>query len=112
MKILSFIHFNGHAKSLIANVITSLLLIYFIFHSIYGNKGIIAYFKLSQQLEKTYSDLETLRAKRVEIEHKVKLLRPESLNQDMLDEKARQVLGLASPKEQVFTVKKNEINKP
>ena len=108
MKNLFLIHFNGNVKSLIVNIITSLLLIYFIFHSVYGNRGIIAYFKLNQQLEKTYSELENLRATRIEIEHKVKLLRPESLNHDMLDEKARQVLGLASPKEQVFSIRANE----
>jgi len=97
------VDFRKNVKKITFNVITSLLLIYFVFHSIYGNRGLIAYFKLNQKLEKTYSELENLRAERIEIEHRVKLLRPESLNQDMLDEKARKTLGLASSKEQVFT---------
>jgi len=103
MSNLSLINFNGNIRNLIFNIIISLLLIYFIFHSIYGNRGVIAYFKLNQKLEKTYTELENLRVTRIEIEHKVKLLRPESLNQDMLDEKVRQILGLASTKEQVFS---------
>ncbi len=88
---------------MLINTLLSLLLIYFVFHSFYGNRGIIAYFTLSQRLQKSYSELESLRAERVELEHKVKLLRPESLDQDMLDQEARRILGIASPKEQVFT---------
>ena len=92
------------SKKLIFNILLSLLLVYFIFHSIYGNRGIIAYFKLNGQLEKAYRELEELRAERIEIEHIVKLLRPGSLDRDMLDQAARKTLGLASPKEQVFTI--------
>ncbi|WP_341749618.1 septum formation initiator family protein [Candidatus Tisiphia endosymbiont of Sialis lutaria] len=100
-----FIDLVKRSKIIIFNVLLSLLLAYFIFHSIYGNRGIIAYFTLNQRLEKAYSELETLRAERVELEHKVTLLRPESLDKDMLDQEVRRVLGVASPTEQVFTVK-------
>lgn len=92
------------SKKLIINIFLSLLLLYFVFHSIYGNRGILAYFTLNQQLEKSYNELEILRADRIEAEHTVKLLRPESLDRDMLDQYARKILGLASVKEQVFTV--------
>lgn len=103
MNYFNFANYINNHKRLLINSLLSLLLIYFIFHSFYGNRGIIAYFTLSQKLEKSYSELESLRAERVELEHKVKLLRPESLDQDMLDQEARRVLGIASPKEKVFT---------
>lgn len=93
-----------NSRKIIFNILLSLLLIYFVFHSIYGNRGVIAYFTLNQRLEKAYSELESLRAERIELEHRVKLLRPESLDRDMLDQEARRVLGVASPKEQVFTI--------
>jgi cell division protein FtsB len=95
------------SKKIVFSLLLIFLLAYFIFHSIYGNKGIIAYFTLNQRLEKAYAELEDSRAKRVELEHRVKLLRPESLDRDMLDQEARRVLGVASPKEQVFTVNLN-----
>lgn len=79
-------------------------LMYFILHSVYGNLGIIAYFKLNQKIEKAQEELSALRAERIEIEHRVKLLRPESLDKDMLDEQARNILGVAAPSEQVFTI--------
>lgn len=79
-------------------------LMYFILHSVYGNLGVIAYFKLNQKIEKAQEELSALRAERIEIEHRVKLLRPESLDKDMLDEQARNILGVAAPSEQVFTI--------
>lgn len=103
MNYFNFVNYINNRKRLLINTLLSLLLIYFVFHSFYGNRGIIAYFTLSQKLQKSYSELESLRAERVELEHKVKLLRPESLDQDMLDQEARRVLGIASSKEQVFT---------
>ncbi|MFK7967963.1 MAG: septum formation initiator family protein [Rickettsiaceae bacterium] len=78
------------------------MLLYFIFHSIYGSRGVIAYFKLQAELENAHSKLNTLRVERLEIENKANLLRPKSLDYDMLDEKARNVLGVVLPNEQVF----------
>ncbi len=96
------------SKKIVFNIIISLLLIYFTFHSIYGNRGIIAYFKLSQQLEKSAAELASLRAEHIETAHKVKLLRPETLDKDMLDQQVRNILGMAASKEQVFTRNKNK----
>ena len=78
------------------------ILFYFIFHSIYGSRGILAYFKLQAELNITHNQLEILRAKRLEIENKTKLLRPGSLDRDMLDEKIRNILGLSSENEKIF----------
>lgn len=92
----------------IFNIVISLLLIYFTFHSIYGNRGIIAYFKLTQQLEKSTAELASFRAEHIEIAHKVKLLRPETLDKDMLDQQVRNSLGMAGAKEQVFIRNQNK----
>lgn len=84
------------------NAIILLILSYFIFHSIYGSRGIIAYFKLQSELENSHIKLEKLRSERLEIENRTKLLRPGSLDKDMLDEKIRNVLGLSKTKEKIF----------
>ncbi|HJD63181.1 MAG TPA: septum formation initiator family protein [Rickettsia endosymbiont of Degeeriella rufa] len=102
MSIFNSILSNNHTKKIILNIFLALLLGYFVFHCIYGNKGVIAYLKVNRQLEKAYDELKLLRAERVELEHNVKLLRTESLDKDMLDEQARKVLGIAAPSEQVF----------
>ncbi len=91
-------------KKVAFNTLLLLILIYFIFHALAGNRGIIAYFKLNQQIEKLTTELDSLRAERIELEHKVKLLKS-PLDKDMLDEQARKVLGVSKPNEKVFIVK-------
>lgn len=84
-----------------ANIVVVLLICYFIFHSVYGNRGIIAYFSLQSELESKNAQLEALRAERVELENNTRLLRDESLDKDMLDEKIRNTLGLSAPNEKI-----------
>ncbi|MGI4775840.1 MAG: FtsB family cell division protein [Janthinobacterium lividum] len=96
------------SRKMLFNVIVLLALFYFIFHTIYGDRGLISYFKLNQKLEKYNQELEHLRAERVENEHKVRLL--EEGDRDILDEKARNILGVALPSEQVFIRKTTENN--
>lgn len=81
---------------------------YFIFHSIYGSRGIIAYFKLQSELERSRITLESLRHERLEVENRTKLLRPGSLDKDMLDEKVRSVLGVVKPTEHIFSIDDEE----
>ncbi|RYE06410.1 MAG: septum formation initiator family protein [Rickettsiaceae bacterium] len=94
-----FLRFKISRKVLL-NIATLLFLFYFAFHTIYGAKGLISYFKLNKNLGKHSAELEHLRAERVENEHKVRLLK--NGDKDILDEKARNILGVALPNEQVF----------
>jgi cell division protein FtsB len=57
---------------------------------------------LTQQIDKLQSDLDTVRAERLHIEHRVNLLRSESLDLDILDEQARAILGFAGDGEEVY----------
>lgn len=84
------------------NTLALLMLVYFVFHSIYGSRGIIAYFKSQSELKSSHKKLELIRSKRIEIENRTKLLRPNSLDKDMLDETTRNVLGLSKPNEKVY----------
>lgn len=89
-------------RKLVSNVVIIFMLAYFVFHSIYGSRGIIAYFKLQAELKNSHIKLEELRYERLEIENRAKLLRLESLDLDMVDEKARNSLAVSAPEEQVF----------
>jgi cell division protein FtsB len=88
-------------KQLLHGILTSVLL-YFIFHAIYGNRGILAYYSLSHQIEEAEKELDVVKAETMEIDHKVNSMRPESLDPDMLDEQARKNLGVASSTEKAF----------
>lgn len=90
-------------RRLALHALILLILLYFIFHAIAGNRGIIAYFRLNQQIEKKSEELDNLKAERINLEHKVKLLKS-PMDKDMLDEQARKVLGVARQNEKVFVV--------
>lgn len=77
------------------------LLSYFLYHTIYGGRGLIAQSNSKTIVKKFSENLDEIRIKRVELEHKVKLLGHDSLDKDMLEEEARKVLGIAKSAEKV-----------
>ncbi|MGC0371537.1 MAG: hypothetical protein DGJ47_000226 [Rickettsiaceae bacterium] len=95
-------------KKIIINGLILAAIGYFTFHSIYGDRGALSYFKLQAKLEKTHVQLDSLRAQRLEIENKTKLLRNESMDRDMLDEKIRNVLGLSASDEKILQLEKEK----
>ncbi|MES2214728.1 MAG: septum formation initiator family protein [Pseudomonadota bacterium] len=97
------IQIHGSKKKVALHIFLLSLLIYFVFHAVAGNRGILAYFKLNKKLEESSVELDHLKAERIELEHKVRLLKP-PVDLDMLDEQARRVLGVAKPNEKVFVV--------
>lgn len=84
------------------NVLIFCILMYFLFHLIYGNRGIIAYFSKVQEYKESYQELTILRSKRLKIENKVQLLRPDNVDADAMDEAVRNSLGVSKPKEKMF----------
>lgn len=75
---------------------------YFLFHSFSGDRGLYALVKEQRKLKVVEAELEQVTAKRNELEHRVKLLNPSSLDYDLLDEQARHVLGMAGENEVIY----------
>ncbi|MBM3582967.1 MAG: septum formation initiator family protein [Alphaproteobacteria bacterium] len=76
-------------------------LAYFGFHLLAGERGVRAWVTVGNELEVVSAALEVSRAEQEALEHQVALLRPDSLDIDMLDEQARSVLGYVRPDELV-----------
>ena len=72
------------------------------YHAVQGDRGLAAWRQLSQQIERVEADLSDARTIREELDHHVSLLRSNGLDRDMLDERARIVLGLAHPDELIY----------
>jgi cell division protein FtsB len=66
---------------------------YFAFHAVEGDRGLRAYFALNLQTELVREERDALRHDRMVVERRVNLLKPGSLDLDMLDERARTVLN-------------------
>ena len=78
------------------------IIVYFGYHLAHGDRGLVAWRELSQRIEQTEAAARQVAAERSELERRVALLRPDSLDRDMLDERAREVLNRAHPDEIVI----------
>ncbi|MCF1502741.1 MULTISPECIES: FtsB family cell division protein [Hyphomicrobiales] len=74
-----------------------LVLAYFSYHAVEGHYGLEALETLEARKVDLNKELDELLAKRAKLERRVALLRPDSLDRDMLDERARQALNLVHP---------------
>ncbi len=86
-------------RDLIVPAVGVLALVYFGYHAVNGERGLLAWIERSEQIDDARIELAPLVAERQAIEHRVSLLGPESLDLDLLDERARDVLNLAKPNE-------------
>lgn len=102
-------HFSNK-KIRIRTVLTTLLfglaISYFTYHALSGDRGVLAMLRLSNQIEDARKDLDDVHSERLYLQHRVNLLRTDSLDLDLLDEQARKVLGYAGSGEEVYLIKK------
>jgi cell division protein FtsB len=75
---------------------------FFAWHATKGPRSFDYRDKLNAQVAKLETDVAAITAKRDEAEARVKLLRPDSIDPDMLDEMARYMLSLAKPNEVII----------
>src|SRR5476651_553726 len=75
---------------------------YFIYHSIQGDRGILAWVQLQERPTNSMTEHNKVMKERKELEEKVQDLRPESINRDLLDQQVRLKLGYTRPDEVVI----------
>jgi cell division protein FtsB len=78
---------------------------YFGVNAFTGNHGLRAQADLDQQLSAMQSELSHLKAERALWERRVALLRSDRLDPDMLDERARALLGFADPRDLTLLIR-------
>jgi cell division protein FtsB len=78
---------------------------YFAVNAFTGNHGLRAQQDLDQQLAAMNEELGSLKAERALWERRVALLRADRLDPDMLDERARSLLGLIDPRDLTLIVR-------
>jgi len=83
----------------------SLLIVYFGFHAMTGDRGLLGWSKRTETLAEEKAELAKLRAQRLDMEARTKLLRDGSLSVDLLEERSRSLLGFADPRDYVIRTK-------
>ena len=93
-------------KLLIFNTVMFILIIYFVYHFLSGERGLMAFIRLKSVIEEQNKSLEALKTERIHLENIVNGLNPKTLDLDMLDEIARRELGLIAPDEKMIVLSK------
>jgi cell division protein FtsB len=89
-------------KPLLLPVCCLFVLGYFAYHAVEGDYGLYALGKLQARVAMLDAQLASVRAERARMERHVALMRPESLDKDMIDERAREALNMADAKDIVI----------
>jgi cell division protein FtsB len=86
-------------------VLAALFIGYFGINAYTGNHGIVAKQNLDQRIADLMRELDATRAERERWEHRVALLKADRIDPDMLDERARQLLDFADPRDVTALIK-------
>jgi cell division protein FtsB len=98
-------HRPSKVRRFVLPAITAAFLGYFAYHSVHGEYGMVGRKRLESQTAQLKSELERLQAEKQVLLTKVQLLRPSSLDQDMVDERARIALSMVHPNEVVIMLR-------
>ena len=82
-----------------------LLIVYFGLNAFYGDRGLLASNQRDEALIAKTRELAQVRARRQDLEMRARLLRDTSLSADLLEERARSLLGFADPRDYVIRMK-------
>src|SRR5581483_2536515 len=85
--------------------IAGLVIGYFGVNAYTGNRGLKAKQDLDRQIAQVNGELATLKEEHGTWERRVPLLRPDGLDPDMLDERARTLLNYADPRDLTLQIK-------
>jgi len=94
-----FTELRARARHIVGPVLGICASCYFGFHAIHGDRGLLALKQLTASVDEAREVYDQTRLERLTLERKVKLLHPDSLDPDMLEERARIMLGFGLPDE-------------
>ncbi len=86
--------------------LAALLIGYFGVNAYTGNHGLKAKKDLDQQIGELADDLARVKAERESWQRRIALLKSDSLDPDMLDERARALLNYSDPRDAILLLKR------
>ena len=85
---------------------------YFLYHTFQGDRGLFAMLRMQREVQTAESNLATLQKERKELEHRTQLLRNDSMDPDLLEEKSRELLNYSKPNEIIILTPEDPKPKP
>ena len=92
-------------RSYLPTAALAFLIFSFGFHAFTGDRGILTSSQRDETLTAKTRELAQVRAERQDLETRARLLRDASLSADLLEERARSLLGFADPRDYVIRMK-------
>jgi len=90
------------ARFILGPVLGLALTGYFAYHLVEGDRGLLAWLRLTHEIRDESANLQAARAQREALDQRVSNLKPDHLDPDLLDERVRATLNLAAPGETVI----------
>jgi cell division protein FtsB len=91
-----------HAHFVLGPALGLALTGYFAYHLIEGDRGLLAWLRLTREIRDETANLQAVRAQREALDQRVSNLKPDHLDPDLLDERVRATLNLVGPGEAVI----------
>lgn len=95
-------------KRLIPSFFLALAIAYFGYHALTGEQGVLNWLVVEAEIRETEAELAVATAQREGLEETAARLRSDSLDLDYLDERARDVLNVAHPREFIVEIEPDE----
>jgi cell division protein FtsB len=95
----------AYVRPFLPTVLLLLLIAYFGMNAFTGDRGLLSSNQRDEALIAKTRELAQVRAQRLDLETRARLLRDTSLSKDLLEERARSLLGFADPRDYVIRMK-------
>ena len=106
------VELRNRARHVIGPMLGVSAVVYFAYHAVNGDRGLMAWLELKDRVAAAEAAAETIGLQRQRIETWVRLLHPESLDPDLLEERARIMLNYAYVGDIVIQNPRTEPQKP
>ncbi len=98
-----YLFLNGRfSRHNVVLIVGLLLCVYFSYHLIQGDRSLVRLVQTQKEIQVSQGELDGVVARRYAVETKVTMMRPGSVDWDLLEERICQVLGYTSPEDLVI----------
>ena len=98
--------------NIIATILGACVVGYFLYHTVEGERGWFAMLRLKGEVAAAKDRLSHLQQEHKELDHRVQLMRPNSIDPDLLEEKSREMLDYSKPGELIILTPKDKTDMP
>ena len=88
------VEFRRRARLVLGPFLGLTAVVYFAYHTVQGDRGMLAWWRLNKEIKQAEDTLAQLEDERDNLDRQAVLLRPEHLDADMLEERARLMLNM------------------